>query len=102
MITYTDNQDGTSRIALSYSSETSRLVLFLEYAAKQLHVPETVLDEDGIPHVVTYDELTNQEKLDILDDAVREYLKTAALDFRRQVLVSAAAEEASNDPNTQL
>jgi len=106
--TIINNGDGTFALKLEYTAETTRVNQTLDAAVHELwdrglgeHTKPNPDDPDGKPIPVTYDELTNQQKLRILDryilrvmrDLARHYYIKAARDAVR----TTAEQEADNN-----
>lgn len=100
MINFNNNGDGTGTVTIQYTNDITKLAKGFEYAAKyifggdsrNIYNPELQVDE-----TFYFDDLTNQEKLDILNDWIRDQLLTQA---RKQIEVdkhTQASIDAAND-----
>lgn len=79
MINFKDNGDGTGTVTIQYTNDLEKLRKGLEYAAKYIWGGTskyiTNLEIDPPEEVeVFFDDLTNAEKMDILNDWVRNQI----------------------------
>lgn len=83
MINYTNNGDSTGTVTISYTNDHLKLSKGLEYAAKCIWGGDekvVPIPDDENPHTTVYfDDLTSTEKLDILNDWVRNQLMEQAM-----------------------
>jgi hypothetical protein len=102
MITVTNNGDETTTLTISFTRDTDMLLTFLDYVARRVYMPEVVADENLVSVPVPYEDLTKQEKLNVVNNDIKRYLKEQALEHRKAMLVSEAVDNAVIDPNVEL
>ena len=102
MISYTDNQDGTSTLSVEFTRPTPNLIKFIEYCSEELYIPDGVIDAAGQTVYPEWSSLSNSEKLQVLNLAVGQFLMYNALERRKLILTNAAVDQATADPDTQL
>jgi hypothetical protein len=88
-ILFTNNQDGTARVDLSYINDLDKIVETLEEAARAIYQLERFqIKVDG--ETIPFDDLTNQQKLELVDDHVKSNIvKIARISYINGVVDAA-------------
>lgn len=97
---FTNNGDGTGTVTFEYTRDLTKLSVVLDAAAKILYsrYPVMVADPtDTGNNYVPFDDLTNQQKLDILDQHVISDLKGWALRQLNDDTSKTALDSADNE-----
>ncbi len=101
-ISYNRNEDDTSTLKIEITKDTTSLETFISYASQELYIPKMIEDENGFPVPIFWETLSNLEKLNVLKDAIRYFLVTAAQNRRKLILTNEAVDVAIADPDTQI
>lgn len=92
--------NGQTTVTLIYSGESAKIQTLLLAAAEALYVPET--DQiTGLP-VTPFDDLTNPQKLAIINNHVRDNLVAIAEAFIVESAIEEARQQAQSDAANNL
>jgi multidrug efflux pump subunit AcrB len=97
---FTVNDDGTTTVVFEYTAATAKVAATVDAAAHMLYNSgrePTVESEDengAVVQVVTpWDDLSNQDKLDMVDELILEKIKKLARGYQNDVDMAAQMEE---------
>jgi len=98
--TFTNNGDGTFTISFEYTAETDKAQAVIDNAAELLFKEKLLTGElDGS---AVFDNLTNQERLDMVDVFVRQNVMRIARNNLIDIAVDSAREAALADNSIDL
>lgn len=108
--TFEVNGDGTTTVQFAYTAATARIQATVEAAAHLLYnagrEPQRQVgtDEEGAPimKVIPWEELSNMQKLGLVDALILERVQRMARGYLADVRQAAAAEQAAEDEATVL
>ena len=89
------HEDGTVTVTFAYRATAGKISTTVGDAVNYLY-PATfgeVLDEDGVK--IPFDELTNQQTLDVIDAWVKKTIIDLAKQYQRKYLLDIATAEAA-------